>query len=262
MKRTFRVLVTMLAVIIGVSFVMPAQAASKKKTVYVMTKAVVTDYESEDTYAYNISYKKNGLISKSSLSISGWAGISFKFKYNGKSQIKKQTNKQYFLGTKVGSGSAKFTYTKKGYLKKSTLYNRKGKKAATHKYSWNSNGQQTADRKYNSKGKLVEATYYTYDKNGQCTSRREYENGSLVCRVIYKNTGANSDMMLKYDSSGNLQEKTYRTFKHGDVVSATSYDADGFKTSVSKCYYKKVSTKKAGKVTRQQESIFSFLEIE
>ena len=246
MKYVSRIFVLSMVIVIGIGFAMPVNAAAKKRPVYVLTKGVMHMYADPDDeddidmdLKVTIKYKKDGTLSKAK--ISDMDGLySMAYKYSGKKGlVKKQTNKLYALGIKMQSGTVKYKYTKKGYLKSATTYSGKKKKEKAL-YSWDAHGNNTVVKRYNKKGKLTGATYYIYNADGECTMYKEYKNGALSETTTVTDTSASTDVLKKYNADGSLKEISYRTISHGNPVAVTSYDANGRKTSDIQYYYKKI----------------------
>ena len=138
--------------------------AASGKTVYVMTRLVVKDYDSNDEndsdLTYICSYDKKGLLKSSTMKTDdGKIKLKSTFKYGKGSKLKSCKTKSYYKGKNLNiDTSKKFTVNSKGFVTKIRSYNEKGKINASAKYTWNKNGILTRSRFYSEKGKLTEHT--------------------------------------------------------------------------------------------------------
>ena len=270
MKHLLRISILAAVCILGVSFLMPAQAASKKKTAYVRTWEQNVDLSAGYSETYKMSYKKSGLLSSAKWSDSDRKSRKGKYSYNSKKRAKKQTYKYYVRGKKKSSGMVKFACNKSGYLSSARSFRKtKGKYRLYNvkTFAWDTPGNYTIEVENDLDAKDRHVWYWGHYENGNYSGLRYFKNATL-----YKKSAVNypsrwrgvektyifSDVTYLFDTV----ETTYHTFdSHGNIVSSVTYDENGNKIRYSTYKYKKVrvKTKDYNKVLCQQKGLWAFL---
>lgn len=271
MKRTVRIMLTCLVLLLGITSAVPAQAAAKKK-VSVLTQMVV-DHVQEDEdggYTYKLTYDKKGFIKKATAVRSNKSEkITYKFKYNKKKQITKQTAQPYFLGRKQPVCTAKYKYNKKGFLSKATIYE-KNKKQGVYQFTWDSAGKLLTEKEYNGAGALIQQKTYEYFADGSLAKVTYTKSGGVVDAVsIYQAAGAGSNTYVENDgATGKTFMRGERTFAGGRLKAEAIErydDSDGeefanwYNLAEVTCKYKKIKTTSKTKVNKQQANILQYL---
>lgn len=261
MKKKTRLAAALMAAMMTVTMTaaiqtQPAQAASKKPA-YVMTKVTVKDYTDDTISSLKCSYKKDGMLKSMKVNFDSIMTVKSKFKYGKKSLI---TQSSITTSDTTGAASketARFTYTKKGFLKKATLHNKKGKKTYTTKLKHNGKGYITSVKEYDNKGRLVSSTKKTVDKKGRPVTVTEYDAATRAKTVARYTYTGNTGTSQTRDAAGNLIASSVVRYQNGNLVSETICDeTSGHKTRQTTVYtYKKVKTTKASKVKQQQRDI-------
>ena len=250
MKRTIGVMFLITAVLICLS---APTFAGTKKSVFVCTKIVAKDYtgEDEETIECFMKYKKNGFLKKASLSYSDGIGsvkINYKYKHG---RISKSKFKNLVLGSKIASGSSKYSYNKKVDLSKITRYSGKKKKTIT-KNTYNKNGLLISNGVYSAKGKRISFTTYKRDNNGRTIEEKTYSKSTLESVSIYSWIDNNRCEGKKYNSRGELQSTEISKYAHDNPIETIEYDENGNINNKINYYYKRITTKKAKTVNNQQ----------
>ena len=249
-------------------FILGAQKpeAASGKTVYVMTRLVVKDYDSNDEndsdLTYICSYDKKGLLKSSTIKTDdGKIKLKSTFKYGKSSGLKSCKTKSYYKGKNLNiDTSKKFTVNSKGFVTKIRSYNEKGKINASAKYTWNKNGILTRSRFYSEKGKLTETVKYTSNPDGSVREEKHYKaSGKLDERIVYGNSG-NTRTIIDYNGDGVIESKVIATFKNGRMITMKEYGDDGKLKASAKFTYKKVRTTKKNQV-KSQQSLITKLEL-
>ncbi len=273
-----RILTTVLTIVLSfavcVSFSMPASAASKK-VVYVLKTVKVTKVnEDEDgLFTYSFKYNKNGLLKSAKVKNDDGADyrISCKPTYNKKSLI--SSMKGSLQTTKKSTFKNKYKYNKKGYLSKVKIYNNKGKKTGSYKYTWTKKGKIKTEAWYSKKGSLIWKNVYSYDASDNLTGIVRYDGVYKDSVTAVKSSGA-TDVLTTSSESGKLISESVNTYytsgkKSGKIKSAVIYRGveddwepgkivkEKYQTLTFK--YKKVKTKKHKLVNKQQTRIIQYL---
>lgn len=254
-----------MAIIVFFSMAMPVQAASKKPVyVCVSMSALLYDDEVGDIDAkMKYKYKKDGLLKSGSSSL--WGGFytsKYSYKYGKKNRIKQKKCTDYLLGEKYSKSSAKYTYSRKGYVAKVVEYNGKGKKTSIKKYSFNAKGSCVKAREYDGKGKLKQTIKYTRNKKGKVLKEKAYNNKGKLKYTEKYTWSKRKAVAKKYNAKGKLIETTVTKFnKQGNIVSVATYDdKNGHKKILTAKYkYKRIVTKKHSAVKKQQRNLMEFL---
>ena len=231
MRHLKKVLPLLLALTLVLSLPVFSSAASGKKTVYVVTKIVSTNYDLEVDSAKTVTtftYTKNGLLKKSVAKESGGTySVTTTYQYGKKSRLKGYKYALYDRGKKLYGFKEKFTLNKKGYVTKIKSYRDDGDYSSTAKVKYNKKNKCTQYLDYDDEGDLSSKTKYTY-KGKKCTAKRYNSNGRHMYTTVY-------------------------TYKNGRVISEKTYSPKGKLLSESKYTYKKVKTTKKAIVKVQQE---------
>ena len=252
-------------------FILGAQKpeAASGKTVYVMTRLVINDYDPDDDESidmskatYTCSYDKKGLLKSSTMKTDdGKIKLKSTFKYGKSSGLKSCKTKSYYKGKNLNvDTSKKFTVNSKGFVTKIKSYNEKGKVNASAKYTWNKKGILTRSRFYSEKGKLTETIKYTLNSDGSIKEEKHFKaSGKLDERIVYETSG-NVQTITEYDDDGDIDSKVIATFKNGRMITMKEYDDDGKLKASAKFTYKKVKTTKKNHV-KSQQSLITKLEL-
>ena len=271
MKRTVRIMLTCLVLLLGIASAVPAQAAAKKKVT--LLKEMVVNHVQEDEdggYTYKLTYDKKGFIKKATaVRSNGSEKTTYKFKYNKKKQITKQTAQPYFLGKKQPVCTAKYKYNKKGYLSKATIYE-KNKKQGVYQFTWDSKGKLLTEKEYNAKGALTGQKTYEYGTDGSLMKITYTKTGGVVDAVsVYQSSGPGSNTYVENDgATGKTFMRGERIFAAGKLKTETIErydDSDGeefanwYNLAEVTCKYKKIKTASKTKVNKQQANILQYL---
>ena len=213
----------------------PAQAASKKKTVWVPTQTKQYTYSSDEQWnefsSYKCTYNKKGKLTSDSYMGTDKTISKTKYKYDSKGYISTVT---YYKNNKK-TGKDVYTRNKKGYTTKVTSYDEKNKLESTTTYKLNSKGDWTKrTTTYTQKGKkkVVETVKYTYKKN-------------QIVKEDYK-YGDDYETISEYTNKGEVKKFTW---KDEDGSSTTTYTYKGGRVSKSVFQYTSKDKSYTDKIT-------------
>ena len=241
--------------------------AASAKTVYVMTKIVINDYDPDEDegfdtskIVYTCAYDKKGLIKTGTVKTDN-GNIKMKTSYNYRkgNKLKNSKTKTFYKGKNVNADTSKtFTVNSKGFVTKIKSYNEKKKVDGIFKYKWNKKGKVTSIQEYSSGGKLKETTKYTYSSDGKISNVKEYSPSGKVDDVLNYSYAGNQITIAELDDDGSIDTKTIVTLKNGNIMKMEEYDEDGKLDKKAVFTYKKVKTTKKNYVNAQQALITEF----
>ena len=207
-KKTFNVIVALLMVLtMTFGTGIPSFAASKKKTVYVISSITVkttNNYNKKTTKdTYTFKYNKNGLIKKVNMKSSDKSAENVyyaKYTYKGK-----KITKAYI---QQGDGApSKYKYSwKKGKITKaddkanymSFTYNYENGRISEYRAS----ASYTVSLKYDEQGRLIRngKSVYEYDSNGFIAQNKEYSTSFTYTNTVKSGRVTKIKMKSNYNS--------------------------------------------------------------
>lgn len=197
--KTFGMILVMAFMLAGIVSI-PANAAAKKTTVYMLSKVYRID-SGKKTLAKSYSYRNDGLLKGYTGSI---AAIVGEYKYDKKNRL------------------VQFRTSLNEWTNYDYTYNKQGQIATIHKYytskydpSFYSDAGK-AKCTYNKKGLMTKKVYQTKElnyttninENVKITIQYSYKNGHLVKETITTKRGNNifnTTKTIKYDDNGNVR---------------------------------------------------------
>jgi hypothetical protein len=284
-KRAFTIALSFLLVLtFTVLSTVQADAASKKKTIYVPVSSSSTMQFGEgsvSTTTYKYTYNKKGLLTKSTVKqpdstvkitwkrnakgapvstrtkMDGKLTAMTKYKVNNKGLVTQSTDYTFEKGKKQRDSVTKYTYYKNGQVKKSVFTSFDGGKASYTTYfrkdgtiqkTISADKESTYKTIYNKKGDEIKVNYKLPYGKGIATTSYTYDKKGNEQKSVRTDKFTNNNGTVTTNITNSTYNYTYD--KHGNITKQyTSFESNDDGTistssSVDTTKYKKIKVAK------------------
>lgn len=256
-----KIIALLLCITFVFAFPMTVNAASKK-TVYVRTSEVYTEYsdgEAGAKYVRSFKYDKYGFLKTATYKCDDkWEKCKSTFKYGKNNKLTQRYDKYYLMGDLYCKQKCKIKVNKSGYLTSYRYYAQDGSLISAKKFTLNKKNLATKVRDYDESGSLTAYRKYTYNSDKTRDIRKGYTSSGELSYYEEYEYAKNKCTIYRYDADDELiQTIIWKLGSDGRIISETAYDETNNHERIYKvtCKYKKIKTAKYKKVKAQQKDI-------